>query len=136
MADYLLDTSIISLMVRRDPTVTSKAASLARENRLLMPTIARGEILYGLERLPDGERKRQLSHEIFGLFATFPCVPVSPAAGDHYARMKIFAENNSSDLSENDLWIAATSLSLSAILVSADKDFLRIPDLNVEDWSA
>ncbi|MDA1142408.1 MAG: hypothetical protein O3B01_27915 [Planctomycetota bacterium] len=38
-------------------------------------------------------------------------------------------------MSENDLWIAATSLSLSAILVSADKDFLRIPELNVEDWS-
>jgi predicted nucleic acid-binding protein len=74
--------------------------------------------------------------KFFGLFATFPCVPVSPAAGDHYARMKIFAENNSSDLSKNDLWIAATSLSLSAILVSADKDFLRIPDWNVEDWSA
>jgi predicted nucleic acid-binding protein len=135
VADYLLDTSTISLMVRRDPAVTSKAASLARDNQLLMPTIVRGEILYGLDRLPEGDKKRQLSREIFGLFATFPCISIPPAAGDHYARIKTIAENSGSDLSENDLWIAATSLSLNSILVSADKDFRRIPDLNVEDWS-
>ena len=36
---------------------------------------------------------------------------------------------------ENDLWIAATALSLGAVLVSRDADVRGIPGLTVEDWS-
>lgn len=34
-------------------------------------------------------------------------------------------------MDENDLWIAATTLSMNATLVSRDTDFLRVDGLNV-----
>jgi len=43
-------------------------------------------------------------------------------------------ERRGSRLDENDLWIAATSLSLGAILVTADSDFQRVHGLKLEDW--
>ena len=36
---------------------------------------------------------------------------------------------------ENDLWIAATALSLDTILVTMDSDFAAIDGLKCEDWS-
>jgi len=38
-------------------------------------------------------------------------------------------------LDENDLWIAATALSLRAILVTTDSDFQRVSELNIKDWT-
>jgi predicted nucleic acid-binding protein len=37
-------------------------------------------------------------------------------------------------LDENDLWIAATALSVGAVLVTMDSDFERVEGLTVEDW--
>jgi predicted nucleic acid-binding protein len=39
------------------------------------------------------------------------------------------------NLSDNDLWIAATALSLGAVLVSNDQAFSHVPGLTVEDWT-
>ncbi len=38
-------------------------------------------------------------------------------------------------MDENDLWIAATALSLGATLVTRDSDYEGIEGLQIEDWS-
>ena len=38
-------------------------------------------------------------------------------------------------LDENDLWIAATALSVGAVLVTMDSDFRRVDGLRMEDWT-
>lgn len=60
--------------------------------------------------------------------------PISEEAADRYARIKRRIERRGSRLDENDVWIAATSLSLGAILVTADSDFQRVRGLTLEDW--
>jgi len=37
---------------------------------------------------------------------------------------------------ESDLWIAATARAVGAVLVTRDKDFRRLKQLAVEDWTA
>jgi predicted nucleic acid-binding protein len=49
--------------------------------------------------------------------------------------MKRTLETHGLSLDDNDLWIAATALSLPAVLVSRDTDFTRIPTLHLEDWT-
>jgi tRNA(fMet)-specific endonuclease VapC len=68
------------------------------------------------------------------LLAIPPCAPIPEEAADHYARIKRRMERRGSRLDENDLWIAATSLSLGATLVTADSDFQRVNGLKLEDW--
>ena len=69
------------------------------------------------------------------LFAILPCEPVPEAAGDHYAMVKLARQRKGLALDENDLWIAATALTLGAVLISRDSDFQQIDELTVEDWT-
>ena len=52
---YLLDTSGISALMREEPAMESWLASLAEVDLVVTCTIARGEVLFGLEKLAAGQ---------------------------------------------------------------------------------
>src|SRR5438128_7704707 len=112
--------------MRRNAAVRARIAALHPAVRLVICTITRGEVLYGLGRLPDGRRRRNLAAESARLFAEFPCLPVLAVVADRYAAIKREAERRGTPLDENDLWIAATALENNAVLVTADSDFQRL----------
>ena len=59
------------------------------------------------------------------------CEPVPARAGDVYAAVKLARQQRGLPLDENDLWVAATALTLGATLVSRDGDFAGIDCLRV-----
>ncbi len=97
--------------------------------------IVRGEIGYGIERLPTGRRRERLERRTLHLFGMLTCEPILESAAGHYAEIKAACESKGLSLDENDLWIAATALSLGATVVSRDSDFQRVDRLNVVDWT-
>jgi predicted nucleic acid-binding protein len=128
---YLLDTSVISALMRADPGMATWLSSIGADDRVVTCTIARGEILFGLERLAPGRRRTELEGKARKLFAAIPCEPIPPAAGDGYATIRVSQQRRGLSLDENDLWMAATALALSATLVSRDSDFQGIEGLSV-----
>jgi predicted nucleic acid-binding protein len=54
---YLLDTNAISHLMREDTRMASWLSTLRGEDRVVICTIARGEILFGLGRLAQGRRQ-------------------------------------------------------------------------------
>ncbi len=120
--------------MRRAQTIRRRIAGLQPNDRAVTCSITRGEILYGLYRLPAGKRRQDLEAEAANVFKYVECISVTEAAADQYALIKSEAQAQGTPLDENDLWIAATALSLSAILVSSDTDFKRIAALKVEAW--
>ena len=105
-------------------------------HRVVICSVVRGEIRYGIERLLHGKRRQELEAKAAKIFAILPCEPVPEVAGDHYANIKVIRQRKGLALDENDLWIAATALSLGAVLISRDSDFQQIDGLAVEDWTA
>ena len=128
---YLLDTNAISALMRADVRMASWLSSIGADDRVVICTIARGEILFGLERLAPGRRRTELEGKAGKLFAALPCEPIPPAAGDRYASVKISQQRRGLPLDENDLWIAATALAMEATLVSRDSDFQTVEGLAV-----
>ena len=128
---YLLDTSVIGALMRADARMATWLSSIGADDRVAICTIAPGEILFGLERLAPGRRRTELDGKARKLFAAIPCESISPAAGDVYANIKVSQQRRGLSLDENDLWMAATALALSAILVSRDSDFQVIEGLSV-----
>jgi len=80
-------------------------------------------------------RRQDLEAKAAALFAAIPCEPISEAAGDHYAQVKLARQRKGLALDENDLWIAACARGAGATLVSRDRDFGQIDGLRVEDWT-
>ncbi len=134
--NFLLDTNAISDLMREDVRVASRLDSLAEADRVVICAIVRGEIRYGLARMPDGKRRQALESKAAILFSATVCEPMLETVGGHYGRIKSESQTRGLSVDENDLWIAATSIALGATLVSRDAVFLRISGLDVEDWSS
>ena len=130
---YLLDTNAISAVMRADSRMATWLSSIGVDDRVVICTITRGEILFGLERLAPGRRRTDLEGKAGKLSAILPCEPIPAAAGDRYANVKVSQQRRGLPLDENDLWIAATALVLDATLVSRDSDFQAIEGLALVD---
>ena len=116
--------------------VKGRLDSLTQSDYYFTCTIVKGELLFGIRRLPSGKRKRDLEQRANELFAGVPCDPIPEDVADTYAQLKTAAQQKGTTLGECDLWIAATALSLDAILVASDSDYERITELGLclEDW--
>jgi predicted nucleic acid-binding protein len=128
---YLLDTNAISALMRMDARMESWLSSVGVGDRIVICTITRGEILFGLERMAPGRRRTELEGKAGSLFAVLPCESIPSGAGDRYASVKISQQRRGLPLDENDLWIAATALALDGTLVSRDNDFHAVDGLRV-----
>ena len=111
--------------------MASWLASVQRDDRVVTCSIARGEIVFGLGRLPQGQRRSALEVKAHRVLGALPCEPITLAAGDQYADVKLAQRRMGLSLDENDLWIAASALATGATLVSTDTDFQRVETLPV-----
>ncbi|HWE94529.1 MAG TPA: PIN domain-containing protein [Tepidisphaeraceae bacterium] len=132
---FLFDTNAFSDLMRGDAKVLVRLGGLPSTDRVVTCTIVMGEIRYGIERLPEGKRRRDLDAAATTIAAGFVCEVVPASAADHYSRIKLARQKSGVSLDENDLWIAATSIALGAVLVSRDTDVLNISGLKVENWA-
>ena len=57
---FLLDTNHWSYLQRRQPQVVARIVALAQDAQLHISVISQGELLGGVESLPDGRRKAEL----------------------------------------------------------------------------
>ena len=136
MNKYLLDTSTCSLLMKDIPRVKGRLNSLTESDYHFTCPIVKGEILFGISRLPAGKRRQNLEQKANEFFADVSCDPIPESVADVYAQIKIAAQEQGTSLGECDLWIAATALALDAILVASDSDYQRIAGLGLrlEDW--
>lgn len=136
MNKYLLETSTCSALMRNDPKVKERLKTLTESDYLFICPIVKGEILFGIVRLPAGERQQDLQQKAKELFAEIPCDPLPENVAEVYAHTKAAAQKQGTSLSRCDLWIAATALALDTILVTSDSDYGRITELGLrlENW--
>ncbi len=133
---FLLDTNAFSDLMRKHSRVEGRMSSLPVVDRVVICPVVRGEILYGIEQLPQSRRRQILERQAAPLFAIIPCEPIPEGAGDHYARIKLTRQQKGLTLDENDLWLAATAMALNSLLITRDSDFQQIDGLTANDWTA
>ncbi|TVP65693.1 MAG: type II toxin-antitoxin system VapC family toxin [Nodularia sp. (in: Bacteria)] len=129
---YLLDTNIVTAIIKQNEKVTTKLASLNRRNQgVFISAITYYEIKRGLLaikasiKLVDFEK---LCDEYPVLL--LDDMAIFKKATEIHADLKI----RGLPIQDADVFIAATAMIHNLILVSHDSDLLRIPDLKLEDW--
>jgi predicted nucleic acid-binding protein len=130
---YLLDTNVLSELKKPNPNPRVKAFIEAiPDDDILISAVSVGEIFFGIEKLPEGNKKADLSlwfyHEILGVNENH-ILPLVTDAMLEWARLRAKAKQT---LSPNDSLIAATTLTHRLTLVTRNtRDFAAVEGLNL-----
>jgi tRNA(fMet)-specific endonuclease VapC len=129
---YLLDTNILSELIKRPGGFTAKKIALLEdEDSCCTSIIVACELRYGA--LKKGSPI--LTDKVNQLLETIAVLPLKPNVDEHYARLRVTLEQAGTPIGSNDLLIAAHACALDLVLVTGNaKEFSRIPDLLVENW--
>lgn len=131
---YLLDTDVISAVLRPRPSVRV-ARELADRGGTGMYTsvINLGELVFGAIRRDRGD----LLARIDDVTAVLPVLPFDSRAARVCGALKAELERVGRPIAEPDLRIAAVAVSLDLTLVTGnERHFARVPGLTLENWLA
>ncbi|MEQ8690201.1 MAG: type II toxin-antitoxin system VapC family toxin [Pseudomonadales bacterium] len=124
----VLDTNVLSETLRPAPAPEVMAwLASQRSSALFTTTITRAELLYGVQLLPDGQRKDSFLSAIQGIFdhdLAGQVLSFDSAAADVFARFAASRKLAGRPISQFDAMIAAIAVSRGATLATRDsKDF-------------
>lgn len=129
---YLLDTNICIYIAKRKPAEVYQRFSLLNVGELGMSFVTFGELRYGAEKSQHREIALQ---KLAQLEQFIPVIMPTAETAKQYGIIRCFLEKQGQPIGNNDLWIAAHALSLNTTLVTNNtKEFIRVPNLLVENW--
>lgn len=130
---YLLDTNIVSDLVRNPRGRVKDSIARHGENSVCTSIIVASELRFGARK----RNSRRLAGQLEIVLSALQVLALDQPADAHYARLRHTLESKGTPIGPNDMFIAAHALSLNLILVSAnEKEFSRVPGLQVENWLA
>jgi len=134
MTRYLLDTNIcIYLTKHQHPALNQRFLSLA-ENEVAMSVITFGELQFGAQK---SQHRSKVLQALDKLSAVIPVLDMQQEVGQRYGEIRATLQQKGTPIGNNDLWIAAHALSENLTLVTNnEKEFMRVPNLSVENWIA
>ena len=132
-ARYLLDTNIVSYLLKDQNAAVQLRFSSAGADSMAISSITEAEVFYGIANRPGAVRLRIAAE---GFFALATVLSWDSAAARAYGALRAAQEHKGRPLSVEDLMIAAHALSLGLTLVTHDQAFSLVEGLKTEDWTA
>lgn len=127
----LLDTNIVSDLVRNPNGTVAKRIRRIGESEVCTSVVVAAELRFGAEK----KGSTRLANQVAAVLATLEVLPLEDPADAKYAMIRAHLERAGLPLGANDLLIAAQALALGCTLVTDnDKEFRRVPGLSVENW--
>lgn len=131
MTQYLLDTNICIYYLKGLYNLKKKIKTASVEN-CFISEITLAELKYGVER---SERIEENRKKIDAFVQLFDIMPIFSAL-DIFAYEKARLKKSGNLIEDFDLLIGATAISNNLILVTRNvKDFERLNDIKIEDWT-
>ena len=133
MTRYMLDTNIISDLIRNPQGKAAKRIARVGEDKVFTSIVVATELRYGCAK--SGSKK--LLSAVEDLLAEIEVLPFDAPADTEYGEIRAGLEAVGRSIGGNDLLIAAHALATEAIIVTANADeFKRVRGLKVENWLA
>jgi predicted nucleic acid-binding protein len=137
----VLDTNVLSELMRPVPNEAVKTWMLAVEDDLLVTTaVSVSEIVYGLGRLPEGRRRRDLERrfaELTGPSCEMSVLPFDDTAARLAGTLRSENEARGRPAGAADMMIAAIARLADAALATRNrKDFAGTGVTLIDPWAA
>ncbi len=129
----MLDTNIISYIIKnRDFSLIDKFEEMSKEHIITVSSITVAELFYGVMK----KNSKKLEVAVNEFLLPLQRLAFDENASYSYALIRTTLESKGLIIGSNDLFIAAHAKSLDAVLVTNNtREFERIEDLKVEDWT-
>ena len=137
----VLDTNVVSELMRQapEPGVVSWVDKFSAAD-VLVTAVTAAELMYGVARLPDGRRKRDLNTKVEGLLTEDfrdQILPFDAPAATHYAEIVAARDCAGRPISMADAQIAAICRNWSIGLATRNvEDFVDTGVDAVNPWDA
>lgn len=129
---FLLDTNICIYIARHNPPAVRARFEQVASDAVAMSVVTLGELRHGAEK---SQAAPKAIAALARLQAAIQVMNLGEEAGVHYGQIRSALEKAGSPVGNNDLWIAAHARSQGWTLVTNnEREFLRIPGLQVENW--
>jgi tRNA(fMet)-specific endonuclease VapC len=102
-----------------------------RSGEIFVPVIVIGELLFGALNSTHVAKNRAA---IATLTQNSIVAFIDQSIAERYADVRLALKQGGTPIPENDMWIAASCLRLDVPLLTNDKHFDLIPDLEVIHW--
>jgi tRNA(fMet)-specific endonuclease VapC len=128
---YLLDTNILSDLVRNPQGRVFEAIARVGEGAVCTSVIVAAELRYGAAR----RGSERLTAQLEAILNALPVLPLEPPADEAYGRIRAGLEAAGRPIGANDLLIAAHAVAGGLTLVTDNvREFERVEGLVVENW--
>ena len=128
---YLLDTNIVSDLVRNPQGKTAKQLLKVGENKVCTSIIVAAELRYSAEK----KQSPRLSSQLDAILVALEILPFEKPSDVSYGFIRAQLERAGKPVGGNDLLIAAQALALGyTVVTDNEKEFSRVKHLHVENW--
>ena len=133
MTRYMLDTNIISDLMRNPQGKAAKRIAKLGEDSICTSVIVAAELRYGCAK----SGSTRLLKAVEDLLAEIEVLPFEVPADAEYGGIRAKLEAAGTPIGGNDLLIAAHACTTGATIVTANtNEFKRVRGLKVENWLA
>lgn len=125
---FLLDTNIVIALFNGESQVIKK---INQAEELFLPAIVLGELYYGAM---NSQRRKENQTLIDAFKPEVSILYIDDATALFYGNIKKELKDIGRPIPENDIWIAAIAKQYGLILISRDKHFEQIENMETENW--
>jgi len=128
---YLLDTNIISDLIRNPQGRAAKRIAKAGEDTICTSIVVAAELRYGCAKSGSA----RLTKAVEDVLGEIEVLPFEAPADADYGDIRTTLEAAGTPIGSNDMLIAAHARTLGATVVTANtQEFKRVGGLKVENW--
>lgn len=128
---YLLDTNIVSDLIRHPQGRVARHIREAGEAQVCTSIIVAAELRYGATK----KGSPRLTAQLEAVLGALDVLPFEAPADTAYGLLRAHLEQAGQPMGGNDLLIAAQAVALGcAIVTDNEREFARIDDLPRENW--
>lgn len=131
---YMLDTNICIHISRRRPEKVLARFEQLEQGDAAMSLVTYGELRFGAVKSDNADEALRRLEQTANII---PVLPLDLSVCSHYATLRKKLQAQGLTIGSNDFWIAAHCLSLGLTMVTNNvREFERIPDLLIENWTS
>jgi tRNA(fMet)-specific endonuclease VapC len=128
---YLLDTNVVSDLVRNPQEQVTQAIRAVGEPQVCSSIVVAAELRYGAAQ----RGSPRLTAQLDAILGALEILPFAAPADAVYGRLRADLERDGRPIGGNDLLIAAQAIALGyTIVTDNEREFTRIEGLACENW--